>query len=135
MISEYHKKVFSARICPYCKSLTINDSETAIYGREYKGRGVIRCIKFPKCDSYVGLHQDGRPLGRLADKKLRELKRKAHHYFDKIWKENLVKRDTAYKSLSEDLGIPPEYTHIGMFSEKTCIKEIAWSKLKYAELI
>lgn len=135
MITEYHKKVFEARICPYCKSLTINDSETTVYGREYKGHGVIRCIKYPKCNSYVGKNSDGRPLGRLANPRLRELKKEAHHYFDMIWKNKHCKRGDAYEMLSKDLNIPTEFTHIGMFSEKTCIKVIAWAKLKYSELI
>jgi len=135
MITDYHKQVFNADICPYCKSETVKDTETSIYGREYKGHGVFRCINYPKCDAYVGRHKDGRPLGRLANKELRSKKKEAHSFFDRIWKEGKVKRKELYKMLSEDLNIPKEFTHIGMFNKKTCIKVIAWSKLKYSELI
>ncbi|HNM09272.1 MAG TPA: zinc-finger-containing protein, partial [Chitinophagales bacterium] len=53
---------------------------------------------------------------------LRECKILAHKYFDAIWKERrLMKRKAAYLWLSERLGIPPQYTHIGMFGCKTCL--------------
>ena len=32
-----------------------------------------------------------------------------------------MKRKAAYLWLSERLGIPPQYTHIGMFGCKTCL--------------
>jgi DNA-directed RNA polymerase subunit RPC12/RpoP len=63
--------------CPYCNSKVICTSNAEIYGKEY-GNG--RCYKCTSCDAYVGVH-DGTniPLGRLANKQLRELKKKFIH--------------------------------------------------------
>lgn len=127
ILSEYQLKVINAEICPYCKSETQIKTETEVYGKEYKGRQIICCKNYPDCDSYVGTHDDCKPLGRLANKNLRVLKKKAHDSFDMIWKNNLVKRNEAYKLLSDYLCLPKEYTHIGMFSEITCKKVIIWS--------
>lgn len=63
-LTPFHKDVVHAKVCPYCKSSTKIISETEVYGREYKGRKLIACINFPKCDSYVGTHDDGTALGR-----------------------------------------------------------------------
>lgn len=128
ILTPYQSDVINAKICPYCKSETKIISETDVYGREYKGRKIIACINFPKCDSYVGCYDDGRPLGRLANIILRKSKKDAHYYFDKIWKQGYVERDDLYKHLSKFLNLPKEYTHIGMFSIKTCEKVIEWSK-------
>ncbi len=85
---------------------------------------MICCVNFPTCDSYVGTHDDGEPLGRLANRKLRQHKKMAHEWFDKIWKHNYMDRGSAYKWLSNQLEIPDTHTHIGMFNVKTCKKVI-----------
>lgn len=133
-ILEKHIKIFTAEICPYCGSKTRRTTETDIYGKEYSGRDIITCLNYPKCNSYVGCHKDGRPLGRLANKELREAKINAHDKFDALWKSTICDRSEAYKMLSDYLGIPPEYTHIGMFSIKTLKKVEAWSVEKFKEL-
>lgn len=135
-ISDKHKSIYNAEICPYCGSKTEKTTETEIYGREYKGREMIKCVKYPVCNSYVGTHEDGEPLGRLANKELRMCKKKAHDAFDNLWRsKGGIKRSYAYQMLAEYLEIDGKYCHIGMFKKETCIKVIAWSKLKYAELI
>lgn len=133
-LTARHKDIINAKICPYCNSGVKMMSELQVYGRTYKNRIIITCKNYPKCDSYVGTHDDGMPLGRLANKNLRILKKTAHHHFDKLWREKDLKRGEAYSELSEFLEIDPEYTHIGMFSGSTCRKVIEWSKKRYAEL-
>lgn len=135
LITKEHRYILKGDICPYCGSGTIRYSEEHVYGRKYKGRKIICCINYPDCDSYVGTHEDGRSMGRLANKKLREKKKEAHYYFDKLYKENYIKRKESYKMLSVFLDIPEKYTHIGMFSIKTCDKVIEWSKQKYLEYV
>lgn len=134
-LTQYQLDILNAKICPYCKSETRVTTETEIYGKEYKGRKVICCVNFPKCDSYVGTHDDETPLGKLADKELRKWKRKAHENFDKLWQDNLMTRSEAYKEMSKAMEIPQEYTHIGMFSVSTCKKVFAWSILTYNKLL
>lgn len=133
-ITAYHKDVLNAKICPYCKSTTEVVSETDVYGKEYKGRAMIRCRNFQICDSYVGTHDDGTTLGRLANKQLRRAKIDAHNCFDRIWKDKLMGRDEAYEELSDFLVIPDEFTHIGMFNITTCKKVVEWSNKVYNDL-
>ncbi len=128
LMKKKFNDVYYAKKCPYCGSGTKNLSETDIYGREYSGRKVIACKEYPKCNSYVGCHDNGKPLGRLANIELRQAKKKAHEYFDLLYKENHMNRLEAYKRLSIYLDIPKKYTHIGMFNITTCKKVIEFSK-------
>ena len=104
--------------CPYCSRLAVFVDSKEIYGTSY---GMVYLCR--PCDAYVGVHKGtDRPLGRLANKELREWKKKAHSFFDPIWKEGRFKgmRDKAYKWLSEQMGLPKEETHIGMFDIALC---------------
>lgn len=123
-LTPKHKAIINAERCPYCNGTTKVVSEEFIYGRSYKGKSIICCSSFPRCDSFVGTHSDGSALGRLANKELRKAKIEAHKYFDIIWKKNYMTRSEAYDWLSEELEIPIDYTHMGMFSVKTCKKVV-----------
>lgn len=130
-LTPLQKDIYNGKICPYCNSKTKVVSELEVYGKEYKGNILFACVNYPVCDSYVGTHSDDRPLGRLANHDLRKAKRNAHYWFDKIWKEEYKSRSELYTELSDFLNIDEDYTHIGMFSIKTCKKVSEWSKLKY----
>ncbi|TSE03352.1 zinc-finger-containing protein [Aquimarina algiphila] len=134
ILTSYQEDVLNAKICPYCKSTTEVVSETDVYGKQFKGRSMIRCRNLTNCGAYVGCHEDGRPLGRLANRQLRTYKREAHKWFDKLWREKYMERSEAYEKLADYLELPDEYTHIGMFQEKTCLKVIKWSKETYNNL-
>ena len=124
-LTPYQEDVYAGKICPYCKSPTKTVTEEHIYGRSYNGKSMICCVNFPSCDSYVGTHEeDGSALGRLADNQLRQYKKVTHSWFDRIWKEKWMSRSEAYDWLSDELGTPRDYTHIGMFNVATCKKAI-----------
>lgn len=117
-ITKEQKLIFAGKVCPYCKkpSEYLKDS-TKLYGKDYGP--IYICWD---CESWVGCHK-GEPkkaLGRLATKELRQWKSEAHKAFDPIFKSNLKSRHQAYTWLSEQLGIPRAYTHIGMFGLETC---------------
>lgn len=134
-LTAKEKGIYEARVCPYCLSETKKVPMEFIYGQIYSsGNDIICCNNFPHCNSYVGTHSDGRPLGRLANKELRDAKRLAHDAFDKLWKEGFMTRKTAYKKLSEYLDLEPEYTHIGMFKVSTCHRVAEWSKKELEQL-
>ena len=121
--------VYSGRICPYCCTLTNLVDSSIIYNDESYGM-IYMC---PICSSYVGCYKHThKALGRLANKELREAKKKAHHYLDQLWKPHSFKRPLIYSWLSEKLGIPKEFTHIGMSDILQCerIVELSISKLK-----
>jgi hypothetical protein len=119
-LSEEQIQIIAGKVCPYCKQDTVFTDSAAVYGRSY---GMIYWCK--PCGAYVGVHKGtSNALGRLANKELRELKKKAHAAFDPLWKDKFMSRDVAYKWLSNKLNIPLEFTHIGMFGEDTCKKVI-----------
>lgn len=82
----------------------------------------------------MGCHRGTRlPLGRLADKELRDAKRAAHEAFDRTWRARLAKRSAVdptyskrnarasrYKLLASLLGVAPSACHIGMFDLQQC---------------
>lgn len=113
--------------CDYCGADVIYTSNAEIYGREY-GNG--RCYKCTGCDAYVGVHTGTNiPLGRLADKELRSLKKKCHALFDPVWKSGCITRNKAYARLAKHLKIPVSDCHFGWFDKETLHKAIAIMKI------
>lgn len=121
-----------AVVCDYCRApATFLASSAPLYrGKDYGPAWA--CMG---CQAWVGCHPGTeRPLGRLADKELREWKRKAHAAFDPLWERKLATRraergpaypkaaarGSGYKWLAEQLRITREQCHIGMFDVETC---------------
>jgi len=118
-------KILKGEICPYCDSETTLVKDFVVYAGGYGGH-VIVCERYPDCDSYVGTHKaTKKPLGRLADKKLRKAKIKAHNAFDVMWKKaNKIRggnwRRKAYAWLANEMDIEVDKCHIGMFDLAQC---------------
>jgi len=134
--SESMDEILTGKICPYCGKPTEYVDSSVIYGNSY---GMIYLCR--DCRAYVGVHKDtDQALGRLANAELREAKKEAHFYFDqiaktnlinKIWKKhipNMSNRNKAYLWLSNQLGIPREICHIGMFDIESCYRVIELCK-------
>lgn len=105
--------------CPYCgKPAQLVDSAIVYGGRSY---GLIWDCR--PCDAYVGVHRGTQtPLGRLANAELREWKKRAHAYFDQLWKSRKMSRGQAYSHSAKIMGIPKHEAHIGMFDVERCRK-------------
>ncbi len=80
--------------------------------------GEERNKNYDNFNAYVGVHKGTKKeLGRLADPELRELKKKAHLYFDYIWKKRIKQtkdynsRKKAYVWLSQQMKLKPKDTH------------------------
>ena len=110
-------------VCDNCGSPVVFGSNAEIYGKEYGNGMCYRCTD-KACDSYVGVHDGTRvPLGRLANRELRELKMQCHALFDPVWKGNKrINREQAYGRLANLLGIPPEACHFGWFDKDTLLR-------------
>jgi hypothetical protein len=117
-------------ICPYCEKPAKLVDSSLVYSQSY---GKIWYCK--SCDAWVGTHKNSKkhkPLGRLANKELRQWKIKAHAFFDllvqgKIRRDKCSKnqaRKAAYKWLARQLGIETKDCHIGMFDIDMCKKVI-----------
>lgn len=104
--------------CPYCnKKAELTDS-SVVYGKSY---GKIYLCKCVPSWAYVGCHKgSSKPLGRLADKQLREYKKKVHAAFDPLWKSGKMKRPEAYEWLAKKLKIEKKECHVGMFDVNRC---------------
>lgn len=112
-------------LCSYCGMLAelLRDS-SPIYGRDYGP--VWRCRL--GC-GWVGCHPGGcKPLGRIANRALRQAKQDAHRAFDALWRAKMeregcrqkVARNAGYAWLAEQLGIARDLCHIGYFDIETC---------------
>lgn len=119
-------KYIDGKICPYCDNPTEYVDSQVIYGRSY---GMIYICK--PCNAWVGTHKSNRTvaLGRLANSELREAKKEAHEYFDRLWKLGHLSRHQAYEALSSHLNIEPKYCHIGMFDVDMCKRVVEVSKM------
>jgi hypothetical protein len=77
------------------------------------------------------------PLGTLANRQLRALRKEAKELFNARWDRQQIKyghgerraeqkdRTAAYTWLAAQLGIPKSSCHFGWFDETTCIYAIA----------
>lgn len=100
--------------CNLCGGEVEFISNARIYGRPY---GSGKCYRCKSCGAFVGTHEQ-RPrvaFGILADKDMREMKKKCHALFDPMWKRGGMKRYKCYKWLAERLGIPVKECHFGYF--------------------
>lgn len=108
-------------ICDYC-----GNKAALVTGRKiYPHRPDLFPLRFWHCEpckAWVGCHKnsDAQPLGRLANAELRLAKSAAHRDFDPLWKSGEMTRKQAYQWLSDQLDIPSESCHIGMFDVATC---------------
>lgn len=79
------------------------------------------CKNYPRCDSYVRVHPGTAiPMGTVADRRLRTMRKDAHKYFNQIYIRGIMSKQEAYQWLSEFLGLPMASTHIGMMGEYYC---------------
>ena len=98
-------------ICRYCGSTVVYTSNAEIYGKEY---GTGKCYLCRNCRAFVGVHPGtDTPLGTLANAELREWRKEAHFWFDRIWKKptRITTRYNAYGYLARKMGLPREDTH------------------------
>lgn len=111
--------------CGFCGKAAVMVSSLDFYGRDYK-TNIWKC---DDCKAYVGTHGNtSKPLGTLANKELRELRKKCHALIDPYWKKGKYSRTDVYKRMSKALNIPMKETHIGMFDEEKCLKLISFFK-------
>lgn len=106
-------------ICDYCQGPTDLVSGAVIYPYlpELSDRQFYYC---QPCQAWVGCHQGSTsPMGRLANKELRQAKMRAHEAFDTAWRGRISRRH-AYRWLAEQMGIDRRKAHVGMFDVEQC---------------
>lgn len=114
-------------ICPYCGGWSAKLTGADIYPHrpDLRKKTFYACRP---CDAYVGCH-DGtdKPLGTLADRRLRRSRNRAHRAIDPLWVDAPNRKEarvSVYKALAEALGIEREDCHIAMFSDEQCARTV-----------
>ena len=128
--------IMSGKICPYCLNSSHLVDSKEIYGKSY---GLIYLCR--PCDAWVGVHKGTkRALGRMANAELRDAKKQAHFYFDKIARTDLIhqvwsiemgnitNRTKGYLWLADSMEMDPQECHIGMFDVEQCNKVVELCK-------
>lgn len=118
--------------CPYCQRPAMLVAGDAVYPHRPDLHQRYFWLCRP-CDAHVGCHppsrrwdSDGtRPLGTLANARLRALRSHAHSVFDPLWQRgHFASRRAAYRWLSQRLGIAADDCHIGHMDVAQCIHTI-----------
>lgn len=105
--------------CRFCSGPVALVSNAEIYGREY-GDWPYAYLCQP-CDAYVGLHPNtDLPLGTLADRPLREARKKAKDAFHTWMRHRRLTRSAAYRALAAAMNIKESDCHFGMFDTEQC---------------
>ncbi len=107
--------------CPYCGSKALLRPAQLVRPSASLEDKVYVCARYPACDAYVAAHRDSQlPMGTLADRALRQKRRKAHFALNQLWEQGYMSRKEAYRWLQLQLGLPEAEAHIGHFSEYRC---------------
>jgi len=115
--------------CPYCGAHAALRPASVVHGElAQPDTKLWVCTRYPKCDSYVGVHQrTNEPLGTLADKALRRKRIAAHSVFNQLTSIGMSRRQS-YKWLQAKFALNDEQAHIGMFSSYMCDEVITECK-------
>lgn len=121
-------------VCPYC-----NTKAEVVGGQEiYPHRPDLFKKKFwfcRPCDAYVGCHEEKycgkngtKPLGTLANKKLRRLRSQVHRHLDPLWRDGIEfsNRKEAYGWLAKMMEIDKKECHIAKFDEVMCLEALVY---------
>lgn len=97
-----------------------------VYGGEYSDwPWMYRCAP---CDASVGMHPfTNIPLGTLADRELRAIRKACKQPFEMLWQNGRMDRKAAYGGLARHLRIPVEQCHFGWFDADTCRSARDWA--------
>lgn len=115
--------------CPYCGSTVIYRSADGIYQDNSRGAMLYVCSHYPNCDTYVRTHAGTRiPVGSMANRELRLLRKTAHHYFDRLYESGIMSKEDAYYLLAGMIDAPLSQAHIGYLSDYYCKQVIEQCK-------
>ncbi|QHJ83845.1 MAG: hypothetical protein [Bacteriophage sp.] len=108
-------------VCNLCSGSIIATDHKSVYGRDFSKWPYLYLCEC--CGAYVGMHPNTDiPLGTLADKPLREWRKKAKLPFE-WWRGHYkIDRGLAYKTLAAELNIDVSACHFGWFDVSQCEK-------------
>lgn len=111
--------------CTLCGGAVEFVNNKVVYGKPFGEWPMIYRCTNPACHAFVHCHPGSTtPLGTMADSYTRRLRKKAHHAFDRLWRNGRMTRSDAYTWLAKRLGIPRDQCHIGLFDAAQCQRVI-----------
>lgn len=116
--------------CPYCGAVARYQSADGIYRDNSRNVMLYVCPNYPECDSYVRVHEGTKiPVGSMANRELRGLRKEAHDYFNKLYLNGYMSKDEAYRWLADIICTTDmANAHIGNMSDYYCRLVIEKSK-------
>ncbi len=112
---------YDAMKCPYCGASVHLRSGDGIYKENSKNVMLYVCSKYPACDAYVRVHEGtNKPVGTLANYKLRAMRNEAHRYLKEIERKGIMKKQEIYQWIAGRISAPLSETHIGYMREYYC---------------
>lgn len=114
--------------CDHCGSLNIGLEDNSI--QYHRSTGDWPLIWYcHDCQASVGCHPTTDiPLGRMADRATRQLRRQAHKALDPTWRKGKFSRHQAYEWLAYELGIEVNACHVSWFDANMCQEVIRLCK-------
>ena len=107
--------------CPYCGKPVVYRSADGIYHDNSNQTMLYVCSNYPECDAYVRVHPGTKvPMGSLADRRLRALRKSAHDHFDRLYLSRYMTKQEAYRWLAYIISAPMSEAHIGHLGEYYC---------------
>ncbi len=107
--------------CPYCGASVHLRSADGIYKENSKNTMLYVCSNYPACDAYVRVHEGtNKPVGTLADYKLRAMRNEAHRYLKEMERRGIMKKQEIYQWIAGKISAPLSETHIGFMREYYC---------------
>lgn len=122
--------------CPNCNGPVRIGTHAEVYdGRSFGVWPYVYLCEDRECDTYGGLHPFTHlPLGTLANKALRDARKRCKPAFEKLFKEHGMTRNDAYAWLAQTLGITAEQCHFALFDVEMCERAQAACKAHAALL-
>ena len=110
-------------MCPYCNNKADLMGDAIFRGGNASGV-VWACLP---CDARVGVVKKDagfKPLGRLANEELREIKKKAYGAFEQVARITGMNRSKIYNLVRYEMGISNTKCQLGLFDVDQCQQAI-----------
>lgn len=122
-------------VCDYCGKDAVLVAGDVIYPSNQHAHHKLFWYCKP-CDAWTATHENSpthKPIGRLADARLRDARKRALQAFNPLWLAGYSMMEQArngiskaecigfgYKWLAERMGITTKTCHIGSFNDQQC---------------
>lgn len=120
-------------ICPYCNQQAELVSNIVLYKKSY-GSGLAWLCR--PCGAYaLTPDHSAIPIGLLADRKLREIRKETLSMFNSVWDSKVRSRENAFNWLTSQLGVSIQHPNFTRFDFELCLRAQAIMKQHFPQAI